>query len=128
HFTPPCPAKNLAFEVPVCSGLPRNITAGGSAPALAQATNTSTGAVREMCVIMGSGRRAGMPGFEKLCGPSRCGRQRITRTHPASLGWRYPVRAMLHFLALASCSGGKVPLDPGTSYRVLFIGNSLTYI
>jgi len=38
------------------------------------------------------------------------------------------VRALLLFLGLASCSGGKVPLEPSTSYRVLFIGNSLTYI
>jgi hypothetical protein len=37
------------------------------------------------------------------------------------------VRALVLFLALASCSGGNAPLEPSSSYRVLFIGNSLTY-
>jgi len=37
------------------------------------------------------------------------------------------VRALVLFLALASCSGGNAALEPSPSYRVLFIGNSLTY-
>jgi hypothetical protein len=37
------------------------------------------------------------------------------------------VRALVLFLALASCSGGNGALEPGGSHRVLFIGNSLTY-
>jgi hypothetical protein len=37
------------------------------------------------------------------------------------------VRALVLFLALASCSGGDAALGPGPGYRVLFIGNSLTY-
>ena len=37
------------------------------------------------------------------------------------------MRALVLFLALASCSGGNAPLEPSSSYRVLFIGNSLTY-
>lgn len=37
------------------------------------------------------------------------------------------MRALVLFLALASCSGGNAALEPSSSYRVLFIGNSLTY-
>jgi hypothetical protein len=37
------------------------------------------------------------------------------------------VRALVLFLALASCSGGNAGLEPSSSHRVLFIGNSLTY-
>jgi len=37
------------------------------------------------------------------------------------------VRALVLFLALVSCSGGTAALEPSPSYRVLFIGNSLTY-
>lgn len=37
------------------------------------------------------------------------------------------MRALVLFLALASCSGGNAALEPGGSHRVLFIGNSLTY-
>jgi hypothetical protein len=46
HFTPPCPAKNRAVETPVCSGLPRNITGGGSAPTLVQARRRTSGTYR----------------------------------------------------------------------------------
>ena len=37
------------------------------------------------------------------------------------------MRALVLFLALASCSGGNAGLEPSLSHRVLFIGNSLTY-
>ncbi len=37
------------------------------------------------------------------------------------------MRALVLFLALASCSGGNAALEPGSTHRVLFIGNSLTY-
>lgn len=37
------------------------------------------------------------------------------------------MRGLVLFLALVSCSGGNTALEPSPSYRVLFIGNSLTY-
>ena len=37
------------------------------------------------------------------------------------------MRALVLFLALASCSGGNAGLEPSPVHRVLFIGNSLTY-
>lgn len=38
------------------------------------------------------------------------------------------MRALVLFLALAGCDGGNGSLEPTPVYRVLFIGNSLTYV